>query len=234
MCCTWPLSLAESGLRGSASPATAAGAIERSSSFAYAAAGCCVRLPALVVVRVGIVADTSNYQTGMALYNASAFYLEADGLMLCCNAVSRGGGGLELIARCNVAIMNLGGVNGSDCTVAALVPLRAKAKVAAVVARLVGLILCHGLRLSCLMGNRASPSVTCNYPSCTSAIYSHSCIPTVRSITQYNLHLHHLFQFHGTLQNRPKTRQIDHNTALILLPPPPSRAGHCKGQEWRM
>jgi hypothetical protein len=92
-----------------------------------------------------------------------------------------------LIARCNVAIVNLGGVNGSDCTVAALVPLRAKAKVAAVVAKLVGLILCHGLRLSCLMGNRASPSVRCDYPSCTSAVYSHSCIPTVRSITQYNL-----------------------------------------------
>jgi hypothetical protein len=46
---------------------------------------------------------------------------------------------------------------------------------------------CHGLRLSCLMGNRASPLVRCDYPSCTSAVYSHSCIPTVRSITQFNL-----------------------------------------------
>jgi hypothetical protein len=46
---------------------------------------------------------------------------------------------------------------------------------------------CHGLRLSCLMGNRASPLVRCDYPSHTSAVYSHSCISTVRSYTQYNL-----------------------------------------------
>jgi predicted MFS family arabinose efflux permease len=63
---------------------------------------------------------------------------------------------------------------------------------------------CLGLRLSCLMGNRASPSVRCNYPSHASAVYSHSCIPTVCSITQYNLTSHHLFQFHGTLQNSPQ------------------------------
>jgi hypothetical protein len=37
------------------------------------------------------------------------------------------------------------------------------------------------------MGNRASPSVRCNYPTHTSAVYSRSCIPTVRSYTQYNL-----------------------------------------------
>jgi hypothetical protein len=38
-----------------------------------------------------------------------------------------------------------------------------------------------------LMGNRALPSVRRDCPSCTSAAYSHSCIPTVRSFTQYNL-----------------------------------------------
>jgi hypothetical protein len=37
------------------------------------------------------------------------------------------------------------------------------------------------------MGNRASPSVRCDYPSHTSAVYSHSCISTARSYTQYNL-----------------------------------------------
>jgi hypothetical protein len=37
------------------------------------------------------------------------------------------------------------------------------------------------------MGNRASPSVRCDYLSCTSAVYSHPCIHTVRSFTQYNL-----------------------------------------------
>jgi hypothetical protein len=37
---------------------------------------------------------------------------------------------------------------------------------------------------------RTSPSVRCNYPSSTSAVYSHSCIPTVRSFTQYNLTEH--------------------------------------------
>jgi hypothetical protein len=31
---------------------------------------------------------------------------------------------------------------------------------------------CHGLRHSCLMGNCASPSVRCNYPSYTSVVYS--------------------------------------------------------------
>jgi hypothetical protein len=46
---------------------------------------------------------------------------------------------------------------------------------------------CHGLRLSCLMGNRASPLVRCDYPSHTSAVYSRSCISTARSYTQYNL-----------------------------------------------
>jgi hypothetical protein len=45
----------------------------------------------------------------------------------------------------------------------------------------------HSLRLSCLMSNCASPSVRCNYPSYASAVYSHSCISTVRSYTQYNL-----------------------------------------------
>jgi hypothetical protein len=47
--------------------------------------------------------------------------------------------------------------------------------------------ICHGLRLSCLMGNCTSPSVRCDYPSCTSAVYSHSCMSTVRSYTQYKL-----------------------------------------------
>jgi hypothetical protein len=37
------------------------------------------------------------------------------------------------------------------------------------------------------MGNCTSPSVRCDYPSCTSAVYSHSCISTVRSYTQYKL-----------------------------------------------
>jgi hypothetical protein len=37
------------------------------------------------------------------------------------------------------------------------------------------------------MGNRASPSVRYYYSFCTSAVYSHSCIPTVRGFTQYNL-----------------------------------------------
>jgi hypothetical protein len=37
------------------------------------------------------------------------------------------------------------------------------------------------------MGNRASPSVRCDYPSHTSAVYSRSCISTARSYTQYNL-----------------------------------------------
>jgi hypothetical protein len=37
------------------------------------------------------------------------------------------------------------------------------------------------------MGNCASPSVRCDYLSCTSTVYSHSCIPTIRSFTQYNL-----------------------------------------------
>jgi hypothetical protein len=46
---------------------------------------------------------------------------------------------------------------------------------------------CHGLRHSCLMGNCAPPSVRCNYPSYTSVVYSHSCISTARSYTQYNL-----------------------------------------------
>jgi hypothetical protein len=46
---------------------------------------------------------------------------------------------------------------------------------------------CHGLRHSCLMGNCASPSVRCNYPSYTSVVCSHSCISTARSYTQYNL-----------------------------------------------
>ncbi|KAF1977459.1 hypothetical protein BU23DRAFT_659857 [Bimuria novae-zelandiae CBS 107.79] len=32
----------------------------------------------------------------------------------------------------------------------------------------------------------ASPVLRCDYPSYTSAVYSHSCIPTVRSFTQYN------------------------------------------------
>jgi hypothetical protein len=44
-------------------------------------------------------------------------------------------------------------------------------------------VCCHGLRLSCLMGNRTSPSVRCDYPSCASAVYSHWCISTVRSNT---------------------------------------------------
>jgi hypothetical protein len=47
--------------------------------------------------------------------------------------------------------------------------------------------MCHGLRLSCLMGNRVSPSVRCDYPSHTSAVYSRTCISTARSYTQYNL-----------------------------------------------
>jgi hypothetical protein len=37
------------------------------------------------------------------------------------------------------------------------------------------------------MDNRASPSVRCDYPSCTSAGYGHPPTYTVRSITQYNL-----------------------------------------------
>jgi hypothetical protein len=45
---------------------------------------------------------------------------------------------------------------------------------------------CHGLSLSCLTCNRASPSVRCDYSSYTSAVYSHSCISTVCSFTQYN------------------------------------------------
>jgi hypothetical protein len=47
--------------------------------------------------------------------------------------------------------------------------------------------ICHGLSLSCLTCNRASPSVRCDYSSYTSAVYSHSCISTVCSFTKYNL-----------------------------------------------
>jgi hypothetical protein len=47
--------------------------------------------------------------------------------------------------------------------------------------------ICHGLSVSFLMCKRASPSVRCDYQFCTSAVYSHSCISTVRSFTQYNL-----------------------------------------------
>jgi hypothetical protein len=45
------------------------------------------------------------------------------------------------------------------------------------------------LSLSCLMGNYPSPSVRCDYPFCTtcSAVYSHSCIPTVLNFIQYSL-----------------------------------------------
>lgn len=42
------------------------------------------------------------------------------------------------------------------------------------------------------------------------------------------------FQFHGTLQNSPETRQIERNTAPILHPPSSSRAEHCEGQKWRL
>jgi hypothetical protein len=42
------------------------------------------------------------------------------------------------------------------------------------------------------MCNCASPSVRCNCPSYTSAVYSHSCISTVCSFTQYNLHIRSL------------------------------------------
>jgi hypothetical protein len=33
----------------------------------------------------------------------------------------------------------------------------------------------------------ASPVLRCDYPSCTSAVYSHSCIHTVRSFNEYNI-----------------------------------------------
>ncbi|KAF2818388.1 hypothetical protein CC86DRAFT_309405, partial [Ophiobolus disseminans] len=36
----------------------------------------------------------------------------------------------------------------------------------------------------------ASPVLRCDYPSCTSAVYSHSCIPTVDSLTQDNTTSH--------------------------------------------
>jgi ribonuclease HI len=42
------------------------------------------------------------------------------------------------------------------------------------------------------MCNCASPSVRCNCPSYTSAVYSHSFISTVCSFTQYNLHIRSL------------------------------------------
>jgi hypothetical protein len=84
------------------------------------------------------------------------------------------------------------------------------------------------------MGNRASPLMRCNYPSYTSAVYSHSCIPTVRSYTQYNLTEHQLLNFMVPFKTVPKTRQIDRNTAPILPPLPPSRAVQCEGKEWHM
>jgi hypothetical protein len=40
------------------------------------------------------------------------------------------------------------------------------------------------------MGKCASPSVRCDYQFCTSAVYSHSCIPTVRSHTQHHSRIH--------------------------------------------
>ena len=73
----------------------------------------------------------------MVLYDASPLFLDVYRLVLCCNSISHSGGNLELIARGNVAIRNLGGVDSSYYTLASLLPLFAEAKVAAVVARFV-------------------------------------------------------------------------------------------------
>jgi hypothetical protein len=61
------------------------------------------------------------------------------------------------------------------------------------------------------MGNRASPLVRCDYPSHTSAVYSHSCIPTVRSCTQYNRR--------SILQMFPNTRCSHTGTTAAELYP---------------
>lgn len=53
--------------------------------------------------------------------------------------------------------------------------------------RIISMIICHGLSVSCLMGRRASPLVRCDYLSYTSAVYSNPCKDTACSHSQYQL-----------------------------------------------
>jgi hypothetical protein len=54
------------------------------------------------------------------------------------------------------------------------------------------------------MGNRASPLVRCNYLTCTGVVYGHPPTYTVRSLTQYNLTEHQLFNFMVPFKTVPK------------------------------
>ena len=67
---------------------------------------CRIVLPALVLVRVGVVADAANDNARVLVHDASRFHLEADDMVLLLHSVALDGGYLQLVARRHVAEVN--------------------------------------------------------------------------------------------------------------------------------
>jgi hypothetical protein len=91
-------------------------------------------------------------------------------------------------------------------------------------------VACHGLSLSCLLGNCASPSVRCDYLPCTSVVYGHPPTYTVCSFTQYNLTSHQLFNFMVPFKTVPKPVKLNATQLRSYLRHPPAVQSTAKGK----